>query len=88
MLLALFIEDQTDFAYKVENFYNPTIKKVNVTIDGDPHQLFKGSILLMEYVYQEICKKFLTEKTLTCHSKNYITTKYGLWIDTRSSDRQ
>ena len=80
-LLLLFIEDRdTDFAYKVENFYNPTIKKVNVTIDGNPHQLFKGSIL-PQNMYHEIIKKFDD-----CVSfEDFLTTKYGLWIDTRSS---
>ena len=79
-LLLRFLEDQTDFAHKVENFYNPTIKKVNVTIDGDLHQLFKGSILPRN-MYQEICKKFND-----CVSfEDFLTTKYSLWIVTRSS---
>ena len=34
-LLLLFLEDKTDFDNKVESFYNPTIKNVNVTIDGN-----------------------------------------------------
>ena len=44
-ILLLFLEDRDDFDNKVETFYNPTLKKVNVTIDGDPHQLFQGSDL-------------------------------------------
>ena len=79
-LLLLFLEDRTDFAHKVENFYNPTIKKVNITIDGDPHQLFKGAILPRN-MYQEICKKFNNYISF----EDFLTTKYGLWIDTRSS---
>ena len=59
---------KTFFAYKVENFYNPTIKKVNVAIDGDPHQLFKGSILPRN-MYQEIGKRFFRENP-TCHLKS------------------
>ena len=82
-LLLLFIEDQTDFAYKVESFYNPTIKKVNITIDGNLHQLFKGSILPRD-MYQEIGKRFLRENS-DVSFEEYLTTKYGLWIDTRSS---
>ena len=39
-ILLLFLEDRDDFDNKVETFYNLTIKKVNVTIEGDPNQLF------------------------------------------------
>ena len=56
-ILLLFLEDRDDFNNKVETFYNPTIKKVNVTINGDPHQFFKGAILPRN-MFPEICKKF------------------------------
>ena len=56
-LLMLFIEDRDNFDNKIEMFYNLKIKKVNVTIDGDPHQLFKGAILPCN-MFPEICKKF------------------------------
>ena len=64
-------------------FYNPTIKKVNVTMDGGLHQLLKGAIL-PRYMYQEIGKRFLRENSDVAFSE-YLTTKYALWIDTRSS---
>ena len=60
----------------------PTIKKVNVTIDGDPHQLFKGAILPRN-MFPKICKKFYRENSDVAFSK-YLTTKYALWIDLRS----
>ena len=36
-VLLLFKDIQTDFAYKNEEFYNPTFKKILITIDGYPH---------------------------------------------------
>ena len=85
-LLLLFLEDKTDFDNKVESFYNPTIKKVNMTIDGNPHEIFKGSILPRN-MYPKICKKFYQNNS-DVSFEEYLTTKYGLWIDTRSSGRQ
>ena len=82
-LLLLFLEDKTDFDNKVESFYNPTIKKVNVTIDGNPHKIFKG-LILPRNMYPEICKKFYQNDS-DVSFEEYLTTKYGLWIDTRSS---
>ena len=82
-LLLLLMEDQTNFADKVENFYNPTIKKMNIMINGVPHQLFEGSILPHD-MYLEISKKFLREKS-NVSFEEYLTTKYKLWIDTRLS---
>ena len=81
-LLLLFLEDKTDFDNKVENFYNPTFKKVNMTIDGNPHGIFKESIL-PKNIYPEICKKCYQNNS-DVSFEEYLTTKYGLWIDTRS----
>ena len=39
-LLLLFLDKCDDFANKNEEFYNPSIKKILVTINGMPHQLF------------------------------------------------
>ena len=82
-LLLLFLEDKTDFDNKVESFYNPTIKKVNVTIDRKSTEIFKGSILPRN-MYPKICKKFYQNNSDVLFEE-YLTTKYGLWIDTRSS---
>ena len=57
-LLLLFLEDKIGFDSKVKSFYNPTIKEVNVTIDRNPHKIFKGSILPRN-MYPEICKKII-----------------------------
>ena len=43
-LLLLFLDKRTDFANKNEEFYNTSIKKVLVTINGMPHQLFAAGL--------------------------------------------
>ena len=42
-LLLLFLDKRDDFTNKNEEFYNPSIKKILVTI-GTPHQLYKGGL--------------------------------------------
>ena len=39
-LLLLFLDKHDDFANKNEEFYNPSIKKILVSINGMPHQLY------------------------------------------------
>ena len=43
-LLLLFVDKRDDFANKNEEFYNPSIKKILITINGDTHQLFAGKL--------------------------------------------
>ena len=43
-LLLLFLDKRDDFANKNEEFYNPSIKKILVTINGMPHQHFAAQL--------------------------------------------
>ena len=43
-LLLLFLDKSDDFANKNEEFHNPSIKKILVTINGMPHQLFAAGL--------------------------------------------
>ena len=83
-LLLLFLEKLDDnFANKNEEFYNPSIKKVLVTITGMPHQLFAAGLEARD-IYPELKKYFYKEHSnVTC--EDFLTTKFALWIDTRSS---
>ena len=56
-LLLLFLEKRDDFAYKNEEFYNPSIKKILTTINGMPHQLFAAGLQARE-IYPELNKYF------------------------------
>ena len=57
-LLLLFLDKHDDFANKNEEFYNPSINKVLVTINGDPHQFFKGCLGAMD-IYPEFLQRTL-----------------------------
>ena len=60
-VLLLFL-DKHDFANKNE-FYNPSIKKILVAINGMPHQLHTGGLGPRD-IYPELKKITFTKKTL------------------------
>ena len=82
-LLLLFLDKRDDFANKNEEFYNPSIKKILVTINGMPHQLFAAGLQARD-IYPELKKYFYREHSNVTWEE-FLTTKFGLWIDTRSS---
>ena len=59
-LLLLFLDKRDYFANKNEEFYNPSIKKVLVTINGMPHQLFTSGFQARD-IYPELKKIFYNE---------------------------
>jgi hypothetical protein len=101
-ILILFIDPAAAgggalYARDSEKFYNPKIKKVEVTLDGTPNQLF-ASGMLPHQQFEEIQKHFADGKHRTVSHilkesemadislPEYLTTKYGLWLDIRATD--
>ena len=83
-LLLLFLEKRDDdFANKNEEFYNPSIMKIFVTINRMPHQLFVAGLQAWE-INPELKKYFYMENS-DVRWEEFLTTKFALWIDTRSS---
>ena len=82
-LLLLFLDKRDDFANKKEAFYNSSIKKILVTIYGMPRQLFAAELQARE-IYPELKKYFYRENSDVTW-EDFLTTKFALWIDTRSS---
>ena len=82
-LLLIFPDKRDDFANKNEEFYNPSIKKILTTINGMPHQLFAAGLRSRD-IYPELKKYFYREHSNVTWEE-FLTTKFGLWIDTRSS---
>ena len=96
-VLLIFTQERstTKFARDTEEFYNPKITKVEVTVEGVPNELYAQN---MEYrhQYDEIIKRFsesrlkeagAIQKDLQLHSVNiasYYTNKYALWLDFRT----
>ena len=82
-LLLLFLNKRDDFANKNEEFYNPSINKILVTINGMPQQLLPAGLQARE-IYPEL-KKYFYKENSDVTWEDFLTTKFGLWIDTRSS---
>ena len=61
-LLLLFLDKRDDFANKNEGLYNLSIKKIFVTINDMPHQLFAAG-LQARGIYPELKKYFYKENS-------------------------
>ena len=82
-----------------EDYYNPKITKVEVTIESVPNQLYSKGMLAYQQ-WDEINKYFaLTSKRdketdkvakdlnfSDTNIKKYFTTRFALWLDLRSTD--
>ena len=98
-VLLIFTKERsvTKFTRDTEEFYNPKITKVEVTVEGVPNELYAQN---MEYrhQYDEIVKHFVEgwlkeagaiQKDLQLHNidiASYYTDKYALWLDFRTID--
>ena len=98
-VLLIFTKERsaTKFTRNTEEFFNPKITKVKVTVKGVPNELYAQN---MEYrhQYDEIVKHFAEgrlkeagaiQKDLQLHNVNiasYYTDKYALWLDFRTID--
>ena len=98
-VLLIFTKERsaTKFTRDTEEFFNPKITKVEVTVEGVPNELCAQD---MEYrhQYDEIVKHFAEgrlkeagamQKDLQLHNVNvasYYTNKYALWLDFRTID--
>ena len=98
-VLLIFTQERsaTKFARDTEEFYNPMITKVEITVEGVPNELYAQN---MEYRHQfdEILKHFAEgrlkeagaiQKDLQLHNvdiASYYTDKYALWLDFRTID--
>ena len=61
--LLLFLDKRDDFANKNEKFYNPSIKKVLVTTNRMPHQLFEAGLQTRD-IYPQLKKYFYKEHSV------------------------
>ena len=98
-VLLIFTKERsaTKFIHDTEEFYNPKITKVEITLEGVPNELYAQN---MEYrhQYDEIVKHFAEgrlkeagaiQKDLQLHNidiASYYTDKYTLWLDFRTID--
>ena len=74
--MLLFFDKHDDFANKNEEFYNSSIKKILVTLNGILHQLYAGGLKARD-IYPELKKYFYKENSdVTC--EEFLSTKFGL----------
>ena len=98
-VLFMFTKERstTKFNRHTEEFFNPKITKVEVTVEGVPNELYAQNIEY-RHQYDEILKHFgegwlkdagTIQKDLHLHKVNissYYTGKYALWLDFRTID--
>ena len=93
-VLLIFVNERSAIKFNRDNeeFFNPKITKVEMTVEGSPNELYAPN---MEYrhQYDEIMKHFgegwlkeagAIQKDLQLHNINiasYYTDKYALWLD-------
>ena len=87
----------TKFTHDTEEFFNPKITKVEVTVEGVPNELYTQNIEY-RHQYDEIVKHFAEgqlkeagaiQKDLQLNNVNiasYYTDKCALWLDFRTID--
>ena len=79
----------------MSKFYNPSIQKVSVTVEGKPNQLYSQGMRSFEQ-YDE-AHKYFTEGKLANEVQaqlklydvslgEYLVNKYALWLDFRTID--
>ena len=98
-VLLIFTKERsaTKFTHDTEEFFNPKITKVKVTVEGVPNELYAQN-MEHRHQYDEIVKHFAEgrlkeagaiQKDLQLHNVNiasYYTDKYALWLDFRTID--
>ena len=98
-VLLIFTKERsaTKFTCDTEEFFNPKITKVKVTVEGVPNELYAQN-MKYRHQYDEIVKHFAEgqlkeagaiQKDLQLHNVNiasYYTDKYALWLDFRTID--
>ena len=87
----------TKFSCDTEEFFNPKITKVEVTVEGVPNELYAQN-MKYGHQYDEIVKHFAEgwlkeagaiQKDLQLHNVNiasYYTDRCALWLDVRTID--
>ena len=82
-LLLLFLDKRNDFANKNETLDHLSFKKTLAAINRMPHKLFEASLQARD-IYPELRRYFYKEHSNVTWEE-FLTTKIGLWINTRSS---
>ena len=90
-VLMLFTKTSSDGLIKVDDYHNPEINKLEITIEGIANKIFSQSMRALDQ-WIEITKHFITESLKITKDSNineteyYCNHKYGLWLDLRTTE--
>ena len=83
-ILLLFINPFIAGARDTEQFFNPDITKVKVTVNGVPNRVYNEGISGSD-MWHELTRHFKPQEQPNMTLTKYLTdNKFGLWIDLRS----
>ena len=83
-ILLLFINPFVSGAKDTEQFFNPDITNVKVTVNGVPNRVYNEGISGSD-MWQELTRHFKPQERPNMTLTKYLTdNKFGLWIDLRS----
>ena len=83
-ILLLFINPFVSGAKDTEEFFNPDITNVKVTVNGVPNRVYNEGINGSD-MWQELTRYFKPQERPNMTLTKYLTdNKFGLWIDLRS----
>ena len=82
-LTVTIFDKRDEVTNKNEDFHNSTLQNVLTTINGMPHQLFAADLKARDKVPE--LKKCFYKKQANVAWEDFLTTKFGLRIDTCSS---
>ena len=85
-ILLLFVEPYVAGGRHSEEYLNPDLKKISVTVNGSPNRLYNNGLEGID-IWEEVKRFFLKSKNKTQHmnaTKFYTENKFGVMIDLRS----
>ena len=85
-ILLLFVEPYVSGTREAENYLNPDLTKVSVTVNGSPNRLYNNGLEGID-VWEEVKRFFIKDENKTQHmnaTKFYTENKFGVMIDLRS----
>ena len=85
-ILLLFVEPYVAGRRHSENYFNPDLTKISVTVNGSPNRLYNNGLEGID-IWEEVKRFFLKAENKTQHmnaTKFYTDNKFGVMIDLRS----
>ena len=85
-ILLLFVEPYVAGTRQAENYFNPDLTKISVTVNGSPNRLYNNGLEGID-IWEEVKRFFYKAENKTQHmnpTKFYADNKFGVMIDLRS----